>query len=141
METGTISFTWDGGNISRVYYDLKYEEEEEDYSYIQLTTLDINMQFDTKRNPQEGFVGSFIGSGLSGDVAAYSSKNNVKDYVFMLREVEYENGVLDPEPYTDKGEFHRVFDYDSDDYPVTNIQTDIDENDNSKTGTYFYEYH
>lgn len=140
METGTISFTWSGDNISRVYYDLKYEEEDDDYSYIQLSTLDINMQYDTKRNPKEGFVGSFLGSGLSDNVAVFSSKNNVKNCVFILRDVEYENGVLDPDPYIDKGEYHRNFEYDRDGYPVTINQTDIDENGNSRTGTYFVEY-
>ena len=138
LETGTISFTWSGDNISRVYYDLKYEEETE--NYVQYTTLDITMQYDTKRNPQEGFVGAFFDFGLSGDVALFSSKNNVKDYVYILREVEYDNGVMDPEPFTDKLECHSSFEYDSDDYPVKIIQTYIDEGDDSRIGTYFYEY-
>ena len=139
-ETGTISLTWSGDNIGRVYYDLKYEFEEDGCSYIENTTLDITMQYDTKRNPRKGLHSLIDSEGLSGNVAIFYSKNNVKDYSFTLHDVEYENGVLEPESYSENGEYHCSFEYDRDDYPVTIHRTIIDKYGNTQTDAYFYEY-
>lgn len=140
IETGTISLTWSGDNIGRVYYDLKYEFEEDGCSYVENTTLDITMQYDTKRNPRKGLQSLIDSEGLSGNVAIFYSKNNVKDYSFTLYDAEYVNGALNPQSYSENGEYHCSFEYDRDDYPVTIHRTVIDRYGNTNSDAYFYEY-
>lgn len=140
IETGTISLTWSGDNIGRVYYDLKYEFEEDGCSYVENTTLDITMQYDTKRNPRKGLQSLIDSEGLSGNVAIFYSKNNVKDYSFTLYDAEYVNGALNPQSYSENGEYHCSFEYDRDDYPVTIHRTVIDKYGNTNSDAYFYEY-
>ena len=139
-ETGTISLTWSGDNIGRVYYDLKYEFEENGCSYVENTTLEITLQYDTKRNPRKGLHSLIDSEGLSGNVAIFYGKNNVKDYCYTLYDAEYANGVLNPQSYSENGEYHCSFEYDRDDYPVTIHRTVIDKFGNNKTDAYFYEY-
>ncbi len=140
IETGTISLTWSGDNIGRVYYDLKYEFVEDGCSYVENTTLDITMQYDTKRNPRKGLQSLIDSEGLSGNVAIFYSKNNVKDYSFTLYDAEYVNGALNPQSYSENGEYHCSFEYDRDDYPVTIHRTVIDKYGNTNSDAYFYEY-
>lgn len=138
LEKGTFRFTWSGDNISSVLEEFKYEGENDGDSFIEITTFEFSMEYDNKHNPQKGLLSLINDQGWNG--AVFYSKNNVKDFSFTQRIDEYVNGVLTPNPYTDKGEYHCSFEYDTDGYPITINYINIDESGNSWTSADYYEY-
>lgn len=108
-----IQFTWDGNNVSKMVATVDDE-----------TTI-VTMQYDTKNNPQRGFMSLFyweLDEVENGDM--YYSKNNVSSMHFIYSDDDIEEMTF-------------IYQYDNDNFPTMRTRQYADDNNMDVT---YYEY-